>query len=33
MADWIPEIDPLEVRETLALTFAQVFEVEMIQVH
>jgi lipoyl(octanoyl) transferase len=32
MADWIPEIDPLRVRETLALTFAQVFEVEMMQV-
>ncbi len=31
MADWIPEIDSLRVRQTLGLTFAQVFEVEMIQ--
>jgi len=29
MADWIPEIDPLRVRETLAQVFAEVFEVEM----
>jgi lipoyl(octanoyl) transferase len=29
MADWVPEIDPSRVRQTLALTFAEVFKVEM----
>jgi lipoyl(octanoyl) transferase len=30
MVDWLPEIDPIEVRKTLAVTFAQVFGVEFL---
>jgi lipoyl(octanoyl) transferase len=29
MADWIPDIDPEQVRQTLATTFAEVFGLEM----
>jgi lipoyl(octanoyl) transferase len=30
MSDWIPNIDPVQVRQTLALRFAQVFGLELI---
>jgi lipoyl(octanoyl) transferase len=30
MSDWIPDIDPVQVRQTLALKFAQVFGLELI---
>jgi lipoyl(octanoyl) transferase len=30
MSDWIPDIDPAQVRQTLALRFAQVFGLELI---
>jgi lipoyl(octanoyl) transferase len=31
LVDWIPDINPDQVRETLALKFAEVFEVELIE--
>jgi lipoyl(octanoyl) transferase len=31
LVDWIPDIHPDQVRETLALKFAEVFEVELIE--
>lgn len=32
MVDWIPTIDPMAVRHTLAVTFAQVFGLELVTV-
>jgi lipoyl(octanoyl) transferase len=33
LSDWMPDINPLDVRKTLAEVFAEVFEVELVPAH
>ena len=33
LSDWMPDIDPLDVRKTLAEVFTEVFEVELVPAH